>query len=144
MEEQNVVFKRKKRPNHVARIAIAFLLCFLGYTSFNFFLPIFYDWQRINDVARLQQLLDKYYKTYRSYPEFSGILNGKDGLNQDLRQKGLFSGSFGDPRGKNNEKSNLQYYYSSNGSSYLMNFCLETNWFKGGNKGCNNQVIFSQ
>ncbi len=144
MEEQNVVFRRKRKPNYVIEISTILLLCLLGYMVFTFSLPIFRDWQRTTDMTALQQLLGKDFEAYRSYPEFTGILDGEDALNRELRTKGLFSGSFSDPKGKYDKKSNFQYYYSSNGSSYLINFCLETSWFKGGHEGCNNQILFSQ
>ena len=91
-------------------------------------------------MAILQNALGKYYLDYKSYPVFAGILTGYDLVNLKLKKEKLIRKEIREPQ----EETGKVYYYRSNGKYYWINYCLSTNFFKAGRRGCDNQILVSQ
>jgi len=114
-------------------IALALGLYFVGGAAWR-------DWQRARDITDLQAALKEYFLAFKEFPTFAGTLTGQDLVNQALRREGLLGQTAADSR-TSDQKG---YRYSSAGTDYRLEFCLETNFFAVGRKGCNNQILVAQ
>lgn len=117
--------------------AVVFGILFLFYFISS---SIYYDWSRSQDMAALQKALNQHYLDYKIFPVFAGILNGQDPVNSKLKKEKLIRGEIVEPQ----EGTGKFYYYHSEGKYYWINYCMSTNFFKAGRRGCNNQILVAQ
>ncbi|MBW6441749.1 type II secretion system GspH family protein [Patescibacteria group bacterium] len=95
------------------------------------------DSRRIGDVKRIQVALESYFSTYRSYPSSGGSWMPSATL-YTTNLTGYISDMPKDPRGgvaENNcflSPSNLDYYYYSDGSAYILGATMETDTYAEG------------
>jgi len=108
------------------------------------------DAQRITDINSIATALVLYSNEYHQYPIYDGTngypngitITGSDLFSNDLMTAGLISQTPIDPLNQDaaancNPKGGHYYYYYSNGSTYTLEYCLETRNMVGKNQGYN-------
>lgn len=140
---ENPERQKEKKKILLERLFIVVFLLGLAVTAFFIILTVYQDWSRINDMKKIQGLLKNYYEENKTFPEFEGVLTGEDPVNQALKKSGFMMNAIKDPK-SGSQKGKYEYYYIAKDSSFLIKYCLATNFFKKvGKKGCDNQVFVS-
>ena len=106
------------------------------------------DARRVSDVNTLTKALALYLSMKDSYPVTGGsmpgvTINGSDTVSAQLASVSILQGQLIDPTdGRTINGETFHYrYYSADGGSYTVTYCLETSSIVGGTLGCGNLVI---
>ena len=94
------------------------------------------DAARVSRLNSLNKALNIYYNGALKYPEYEGEINGSDPVSEKLLDAGAISGIAVDPL----NSPPYVFNYSSDGTSFTITFCLETNSIKEYRKGCGNKI----
>ncbi len=92
-----------------------------------------------NRIARLQEInnaLNLYHNNALRYPIYDGIITGSDAMSAALENADAISKTPLDPL----NSGQYLFTYSSDGSDFVLGFCLETASIKGYNEGCGNEI----
>lgn len=107
------------------------------------------DAQRVSDINSIATALALYHNDYNAYPIYdasngypNGIrITGDDSFSQDLENAGTIRGAPIDPLDQSSTDCGslpgYYYYYESDGSDYILEYCLETNSIQGKSTGYN-------
>jgi len=99
------------------------------------------DSVRVNNIKTFRDALALYQINRGLYPIYDGYINGSDPASRALLNEIALKTIPMDPINKIANQTDYRYYYkSTDGSTYILKFCLETNTIQGYNKGCNNEV----
>lgn len=96
------------------------------------------DSRRVSDIDSIQKALSLYASDRQAYPASSATttLTGSDPVSLVLVAAKSIDAVPADPV----SPAYSYRYQSTNGSSYILNFCLETNSIKNYSQGCANYV----
>ena len=92
-----------------------------------------------NRIARLKEInnaLNLYINTAIQYPVYEGVITGSDPVSTALENSDSISKTPLDPLNSDQHV----FTYSSDGTTFRIGFCLETNSIKGYSKGCGNKI----
>ena len=101
------------------------------------------DTRRLSDIQALQKALAMYQVQYVNYPiQAEPVkIDGSDAASQTLIGERLLTAPVKDPLNKVSSGVNYIYtYQSTNGVSYLIKYCLETDSIPGKSQGCGNEA----
>jgi prepilin-type N-terminal cleavage/methylation domain-containing protein len=105
------------------------------------------DSQRVSEIRTLSQALAMYLNSHDFYPTTGGlppgvVIDGSDAITLQLSSDGILRAVIRDPRdGQTIDGEVFHYsYYSQNGETYILNYCLETNSIPGKLAGCGNTL----
>ena len=125
-------------------VAIVGLLASIILVSFGGFQAKSRDTRRVSDMKSLRDSLALYQTYYASYPvqPTEEYITGADVMSQALISNRFIQGVILDPINGTNNSVVYKYIYQStdNAKSYIIKYCLETNYIQGTNQGCNNQI----
>ncbi len=97
------------------------------------------DAKRIQNMQEINNALNLYHnqKNYYPNPYAAQQITGSDPFSVELKSAGVMPAVPADPLGGT---TYLYKYTSANGSTFDLNFCLETNTIKGYTADCNNHI----
>ncbi len=96
------------------------------------------DTRRVSDIKSIQESLALYQNNHQLYPVYDGYITGDDDMSTVLVGEGLIQSVPVDPLNNDMEGVTYKYYYySSQGSTYLIEYYLETDSVQGKSKGLN-------
>lgn len=105
------------------------------------------DSRRVSDIQTLHQALAMHLDSNQYYPIAGSslpgmIINGTDSVSAVLRNNGILMVGLIDPRDGATAGSDVfhYYYYSSDGKTYTITYCLETESITGQSAGCGNTI----
>lgn len=99
------------------------------------------DARRVSDIKSVQNALGLYQTGKGQYPIYDGYIIGSDILSQSLISELVLKTVPLDPVNKDIGTLTYKYHYkSTDGSDYVLGFCLETNTISGHSKGCDNEL----
>lgn len=95
------------------------------------------DVSRLASISQLEKALEVHVSEVSVYPEGKGCVNGRDPVTAALVEMGIFSSdvAIGDPRWPDDPVR--CFFYESTGSTYSLNFYLETDRVGKGKIGPN-------
>jgi prepilin-type N-terminal cleavage/methylation domain-containing protein len=95
------------------------------------------DAKRLTDIQSISQALSIYQNTEQKYPVYSGEITGSDPLSVALQSYKFIAGMPLDPL----NSGEIKYSYTStDGKSYVLSFCQETDSIPRLHQGCGNEV----
>jgi general secretion pathway protein G len=93
------------------------------------------DARRMSDMNEIFKALSLYQNEKRTYPVYTGNITSSDPMSEALESTGVISNVPTDPL------AGYTYTYTStNGSTFAIGFCLETDTIKGYVQGCDNLI----
>lgn len=95
------------------------------------------DAKRLADIQSISQALSIYQNTEQRYPIYSGEITGSDSVSAALQSYNFITGVPLDPLNSGEYKYT---YISSDGKSYVLSFCQETDSIQRLHQGCGNEV----
>ncbi len=100
------------------------------------------DAERVSEINSINTVLGFYHNDYNQYPIYDGYITGTDDLSSALRATGYINTVPTDPISRDSADcgslGGYRYYYqSTDGKSYILGYCLETNAMQGRSKGEN-------
>lgn len=90
---------------------------------------------RMANMNEIFKALALYQNQVQKYPVYTGNITGSDSMSVTLQNTNLISKVPVDPLA-----SYSYTYTSSNGTTFSLGFCLETNTIKGYSQGCGNTI----
>jgi len=93
------------------------------------------DALRMANMNEISKALSLYINQTQKYPIYTGNITGSDSMSTTLQNAGAISKVPTDPLADYNYT-----YTSSNGTTFTLGFCLETNTIKGYSQGCGNTI----
>jgi len=93
------------------------------------------DALRMANMNEISKALSFYINQTQKYPIYTGNITGSDSMSTTLQNAGAISKVPTDPLADYNYT-----YTSSNGTTFTLGFCLETNTIKGYSQGCGNTI----
>jgi len=103
------------------------------------------DSRRVSDIKTMHEALAMYLSGHNYFPVETTeiIINGTDSVSNALRLEGILLSGLADPNaGQSIDGEIFNYYYQTNtqGTSYTLRYCQETNSIHGQAQGCGNTV----
>ena len=97
------------------------------------------DTRRVSDIKTFQDTLALYQVQNVSYPAQTeeGEINGSDILSQTLTEQKLLPSFIRDP---SYPATAYKYFYQSDGRTYVIRYCQETNSIRGLSQDCQNRA----
>lgn len=95
------------------------------------------DAQRIANMSEINNALNLYENTNRQYPIYTGNITSSDTMSLALESAGTISQTPVDPL---NSLPYVYTYSSSDGTTFTLGFCLETNAVQGYSQGCGHTI----
>jgi len=96
------------------------------------------DSRRVADIKSIQEGLAMYNNNHQIYPIYDGYITGSDTMSNDLLNDGLMQSVPTDPLNRIMDGVDHRYHYQSvTGSTYLIEYNLETNSIQGKSQGLN-------
>ncbi|MFA4890242.1 MAG: type II secretion system protein [Candidatus Paceibacterota bacterium] len=95
------------------------------------------DAQRLIRVNEIVKALNIYYADAQLFPIYNGNVTGSDSMSLALKTAGSISQAPVDPM---NSGSYVFSYQSTDGTDFILSFCLETNTIQGYSQGCGNTI----
>ena len=100
------------------------------------------DAERVSEMNSIITVLGLYHNDYNLYPVFDGYITGSDAFSLALEATGYISNVPSDPMDMDSSNcgslTGYHYYYqSTDGRSYILGYCLETNSMQGLSQGEN-------
>ncbi|OWK26705.1 MAG: hypothetical protein US76_02695 [Parcubacteria group bacterium GW2011_GWA2_38_13b] len=120
-------------------VAIIGLVVSLVLASFSIVQQKSRDARRVVDVDTLVKALHLYNNSFSVYPIYDGYITGIDTVSADLKNSNILKSVPLDPI--NQQVGGIIYkynYFSSNGVSFQIQYCLETDSIINTKQGCEN------
>ena len=103
------------------------------------------DAQRVSEINSIATVLSMYHNDYNQYPIFDGNITGTDTVSVALRGTGYINMVPTDPLNQDSSAcagaplnlTGYYYYYQSDGTDFILGYCLETNSMTGKTQGPN-------
>ncbi|RJQ32015.1 prepilin-type N-terminal cleavage/methylation domain-containing protein [Candidatus Parcubacteria bacterium] len=97
------------------------------------------DAQRMSHMKEIAKALNLYQNQAGTYPSYEGLVTGSDDMSQALESQNTIAAVPTDPL-YTSPTSAYAYKYESDGTDFLITFCLETDSIIGYNPGCENTI----
>ncbi len=99
------------------------------------------DANRLSNIKTISNALAAYQINRGFFPTYNGYISGTDKMSQVLKDEAILKITPIDPLDKISNGINYKYsYQSTDGSNYILGFCLETDSIQGYKKGCENKI----
>lgn len=98
------------------------------------------DASRLSNIKTISNALAAYQVNRGFYPAYDGYISGADKMSEALKDEAILKITPIDPLDKISNGTTYKYSYQSNGSDYIIRFCLETDSIQGYKKGCENTI----
>ncbi|HDO23649.1 MAG TPA: prepilin-type N-terminal cleavage/methylation domain-containing protein [bacterium] len=94
------------------------------------------DAQRMANMRELNNALNLYENSTMQYPVYNGNITGSDPMSNALKTVKSMMQTPTDPL----NSAPYIYTYTSDGTSFVLGFCLETDSIQGYSQGCGNTI----
>lgn len=98
------------------------------------------DTRRVVDIDTFTKALNLYNNDFSVYPIYDGYITGSDPMSVALKNSGVLRAIPLDPVNKQIDSVIYKYNYSSDGESFQIQYCMETNSVINTQQGCDNYV----
>jgi prepilin-type N-terminal cleavage/methylation domain-containing protein len=98
------------------------------------------DTRRVADIYSLATALHLYNNTFSSYPIYTGDINGGDNMSVALTRENILRSIAVDPLNITVAGVDYKYNYSSDGETFTIQYCLETDYIHNKDVGCDNYI----
>lgn len=96
------------------------------------------DTRRVVDVDTFVKALNLYNNDFSAYPVYDGYITGNDPLSVDLKNSGFLKSIPLDPINKQIDTETYKYDYLSDGLTFQIKYCMETDSVINTQQGCEN------
>lgn len=98
------------------------------------------DTRRVTDIYSVAIALHLYNDIFSEYPVYTGNITGSDDMSIALMGKNILKSIVIDPLNINVAGVDYVYNYSSDGETFTLQYCLETDYIYGKEIGCDNYI----